>query len=76
MVEAAATMPGTIASGDYGRAMNTLVDMKPAIDGFFAAVMVNTDEAQVRANRLSLLYAVDRLFLHLGDFSHITVQGA
>jgi glycyl-tRNA synthetase beta chain len=76
MVEAAATMPGAIASGDYGRAMNTLVDMKPAIDGFFAAVMVNTDEAQVRANRLSLLYAVDRLFLHLGDFSHITVQGA
>ena len=76
MVEAAAMMPGAIASGDYGRAMNTLVQMKPAIDGFFASVMVNTDEAQVRANRLSLLYAVDRLFLHLGDFSHITVQGA
>jgi len=76
MVEATAVIPGSIGAGDYGKAMNTLVQMKPAIDNFFAGVMVNTEDPRVRANRLSLLYAVDRLFLHLGDFSHIAVQGA
>jgi glycyl-tRNA synthetase beta subunit len=38
--------------------------------------MVNAEDATLRANRLSLLYAVDRLFMKVADFSQIIVQGA
>jgi len=49
--------------------------MRPAIDGFFEGVMVNADDPALRANRLSLLYAIDQLFLSFADFSQIVVQG-
>jgi len=68
-------VPDSIARGDYGKALEALVPMRPAIDGFFVGVMVNTDDPRLRANRLSLLYAIDQLFLSFADFSQIVVQG-
>jgi glycyl-tRNA synthetase beta chain len=65
-----------LSEGQYENTLNALVQMKPAIDGFFNSVLVNADEERLRANRLSLLCAVDRLFLSFADFSHISVQGA
>ncbi|OLD39172.1 MAG: glycine--tRNA ligase subunit beta, partial [Nitrospirae bacterium 13_1_40CM_2_62_10] len=65
----------SIKGGDYAKAMDALVRMKPAIDGFFEGVMVNADDPALRANRLSLLYAIDQLFLSFADFSQIVVQG-
>ena len=41
--------------GDYGQALDALVRLKPAIDAFFTAVMVNAEDQAVRSNRLSLL---------------------
>ncbi|MBM4124078.1 MAG: glycine--tRNA ligase subunit beta [Nitrospira sp.] len=67
--------PFAIEQGDYAKALDSLVALKPAIDGFFEGVMVNAEDEALRANRLSLLYAVDRLFLTFGDFSQIVVQG-
>ncbi|HJU06053.1 MAG TPA: glycine--tRNA ligase subunit beta [Nitrospiraceae bacterium] len=61
--------------GDYATALDALVEMKPAIDGFFDGVLVNAEDEVLRSNRLSLLYAVDRIFLNFADFSHIVVQG-
>ena len=59
----------------YARPLEALVGMKPAIDAFFAAVMVNADDPTVRSNRLSLLKQVDDLFMSFADFSQIVVQG-
>jgi glycyl-tRNA synthetase beta chain len=75
LLEAKAAVPAAIESGDYAKALEALVAMKPAIDAFFVGVMVNADDPALRANRLSLLCSVDRLFMELADFSQIVVQG-
>lgn len=74
--EARVLVPAAIDRGEYDKALEVLVAMKPAIDGFFVGVLVNADEPALRANRLSLLAAVDRLFMSFADFSQIVVQGA
>ena len=61
--------------GDYGQALDALVRLKPAIDAFFTAVMVNAEDPAVRSNRLSLLQEVDDFFNSFADFSQIVVQG-
>ena len=66
----------SVKAGEYGRALEALVRLKPAIDDFFSAVMVNADDKAVRSNRLSMLKDVDELFMSFADFSQIVVQGA
>jgi glycyl-tRNA synthetase beta chain len=73
--EAARVVPASLSQGEYARALEALVLMKPAIDEFFVSVMVNTDDQALRANRLSLLYGVDQVFMSFADFSQIAVQG-
>ncbi|MGH7254539.1 MAG: glycine--tRNA ligase subunit beta, partial [Nitrospirales bacterium] len=73
--ESRRVVPTAIQRGAYGDALEALVRMKPAIDAFFVGVMVNAKDPALRANRLSLLRAVDRLFLTFADFSQIQVQG-
>lgn len=68
-------VPYSIEQGDYAKALDGLVQLKPAIDGFFDGVMVNAEEQDLRANRLSLLSLADRLFSSFADFSQIMVQG-
>ncbi len=76
LVRAQETMPDLLARRDYGTLLEALIALKPAIDGFFEGVMVNAEDPQLRGNRLSLLRAVDRLFLSFADFSQILVPGA
>ena len=64
-----------VRQGDYLDALEILVHMKPAIDSFFEAVMVNAEDPAVRSNRLSLLKQVDDLFMSFADFSQIVIQG-
>ena len=64
-----------INQGDYGRALDALVRLKPVIDAFFAAVMVNAEDPAIRNNRLSLLQEIDDFFNSFADFSQIVVQG-
>lgn len=73
--EAAQIVPARLADGAYPEALDALVNLKPAIDSFFTGVMVNAEDPAVRANRLSLLGEVDRLFLAYGDFSLVTARG-
>ncbi len=68
-------MMSAVTRGDYGQALDALVRLKPAIDAFFAAVMVNAEDPAVRSNRLSLLQEVDDCFNSFADFSQIVVQG-
>jgi len=64
-----------MAQGRYDRALGHLVRLKPVIDAFFAGVMVNAEDPEVRGNRLSLLKTVDDFFKSFADFSRIMVQG-
>jgi glycyl-tRNA synthetase beta chain len=64
-----------LAKGDYRATLDSLVGMKASVDAFFDGVMVNVQDQALRANRLSLLYEIDQLFLSFADFSQIVVQG-
>ncbi|MFM8551536.1 MAG: glycine--tRNA ligase subunit beta, partial [Nitrospiraceae bacterium] len=66
-------VPFAIEQGHFGTALEELVRLKPAIDAFFAGVMVNAEDEGLRKNRLSLLYGIDRLFISFADFSQISV---
>ena len=68
-------MGSALEMGDYDKALDSLVGLKAVIDGFFAAVMVNTEDQAIRSNRLSLLKEVDELFMSFADLSQIMVQG-
>ena len=68
-------MLSALNRGEYGQALDALVRLKPAIDEFFTAVMVNAEDPAVRSNRLSLLQEVDDFFNSFADFSQIVVQG-
>jgi glycyl-tRNA synthetase beta chain len=68
-------MMSAMTCGEYGQALDALVRLKPAIDAFFTAVMVNAEDPAVRSNRLSLLQEVDDFFNLFADFSQIVVQG-
>jgi glycyl-tRNA synthetase beta chain len=75
-LQEAQRMAAHMAAGQYEPALDVLVGLKPAIDAFFDAVMVNADDPSVRSNRLSLLKDVDELFTSFADFSQIVVQGS
>jgi glycyl-tRNA synthetase beta chain len=69
-------MKSAMIAGEYGQALDALVRLKPCIDAFFAAVMVNAEDSVIRSNRLSLLKEVDDFFNSFADFSQIVVQGS
>ena len=64
-----------LSMGDYHEALNSLVGLRPIIDAFFEAVMVNAEDKTIRSNRLTLLKEVDELFMSFADFSQIVIQG-
>ena len=59
----------------YAELLPALLQMETAIHGFFDHVMVNVDDAPVRANRLKLLAEVRDLFLRGWDLSRVVVEG-
>lgn len=67
-------LPSLLAARDYRGTLEELVRLKPCIDEFFEGVLVNAEDAAIRANRLSLLYAVAHLFASFADFSRIQSQ--
>lgn len=52
---------------DYTAALSTLAALQAPIDAFFDQVMVMTDDAAVKANRLKLLSQLRALFLSVAD---------
>ncbi|MEN1927104.1 glycine--tRNA ligase subunit beta [Luteimonas qiangzhengi] len=57
-----------LASGDYGQVLARLAQLRPQVDAFFDAVMVNAEDPAVRGNRLALLR---RLSSRLGSVAAI-----
>jgi len=54
---------------DYGKALSQLAELRAPVDRFFDNVMVNADDAAIKANRLALLLRLRRLFLDVADLS-------
>ena len=55
----------------YEEALTRLASLRGAVDAFFDRVLVMTDDVRVRANRLALLSALQRLFLHMANLSRL-----
>jgi glycyl-tRNA synthetase beta chain len=53
----------------YAEGLAHLASMRDVIDNFFDKVMVNADDAAVRANRQALLKQLRELFLQVADIS-------
>ncbi|MHB1110546.1 MAG: glycine--tRNA ligase subunit beta [Devosia sp.] len=66
-----AAVAAKIAADDYKGAMAALASLRPPVDAFLEAVLVNDPDPAIRANRLNLL-ALLRDTMHLvADFSKV-----
>ncbi|WP_165070877.1 glycine--tRNA ligase subunit beta [Desulfovibrio sp. ZJ200] len=72
----AATLEGLLprldalwTAGDHPAALATLNEVRPAVDAFFAGVMVMCEDADLRRNRLAMLQALGSRFARLADFA-------
>lgn len=60
------------ASGDYSAMLQSLAPLKLPVDRFFDEVMVNVDDAKLRANRLGLLAALRTTMNRVADISKLS----
>jgi glycyl-tRNA synthetase beta chain len=59
--------------GDYTAALCTLAALKAPVDAFFDQVMVNVEDASLRANRLGLLALLHQAMNRVADLSRLSV---
>jgi glycyl-tRNA synthetase beta chain len=64
-----------LGSGNVLVYLESLAAMRPAIDKYFDDVLVMDKDDKIRANRISLLRKVARLYLAVADFSKIIRVG-
>lgn len=69
---ASAEAADAVAKEDFRSAMQALSKLRAPVDTFFDDVLVNDDDAAIRANRLALLKAIREATGTVADFSKIT----
>ncbi len=57
--------------GDYTASLKTLAALRAPVDAFFEHVMVNAEEAELRANRLGLLKTLHDAMNRVADLSRL-----
>jgi glycyl-tRNA synthetase beta chain len=57
--------------GDYAATLSGLAALRGAVDAFFDKVMVNAEDARLRANRHALLRRLDALMNQVADISKL-----
>jgi glycyl-tRNA synthetase beta chain len=57
--------------GDYTASLKALAGLRGAVDAFFDGVMVNADDAALRANRLALLRGLHAAMNRVADLSRL-----
>lgn len=67
----ATALASVLAAEEYELAMSRLGALRPAIDGFFANVTVNAEDAALRRNRLLLLARFTQSVSQVADFSRV-----
>ena len=58
-------------AGDYTASLQALAALKEPVDTFFDKVMVNTEDAALRANRLTLLLRLQQAMNRVADISKL-----
>ncbi len=58
-----------LAAGDYASVLERLAQLQSPVDTFFDSVLVNADDAAVRANRLALLGQLKAQFSAIADIA-------
>ena len=58
---------------DYRQELEALFALKPTLDAFFDAVLVNAEEKDLRRNRQHLVASIYRAFLSIADLKEISV---
>jgi len=61
-----------MANRAYADSLRRLAELRTAVDAFFDDVMVMTEDAALRSNRLALLAELRALFLDVADISRLT----
>lgn len=69
---ASAEAADAVAKEDFRSAMQALSKLRAPVDAFFDDVLVNDEDAAIRANRLALLKAIREATGTVADFSKIT----
>ena len=59
------------AAGDYTTSLQLLAGLKAPVDAFFDSVMVNADDAALRANRLALLGTLHASMNRVADLARL-----
>ncbi len=62
-----------LEAGNYAEVLRALAGLRAPVDRFFDDVMVLTEEADLRRNRLRLLTDLSALFLQVADISEVVV---
>jgi glycyl-tRNA synthetase beta chain len=65
------SIEAALANGDYAAALATLSGLRPQVDAFFDAVLVNDPDAALRDNRLALLARLRAQFTRIADLSRL-----
>ncbi|MGU3456811.1 glycine--tRNA ligase subunit beta [Brevundimonas sp. M1A4_2e] len=68
---AASAVDAALEAEDFAAAMTALARLRAPVDAFFTAVMVNSDVAEERENRLKLLGQVRNVMNRVADFGQI-----
>ena len=57
--------------GDYTKYLNSLIELNPAVTGFFEDVLVMDNDEKIKNNRLALLNGLKNKYIILTDFSKL-----
>ncbi len=71
MAEKGAQSATQCAAGDYSAALCSLAELQPVVARFFDEVMVMSDDAALRANRLALLAGLRACFMQIADIGRL-----
>ncbi|MBE0446232.1 MAG: glycine--tRNA ligase subunit beta [Psychrobacter sp.] len=71
VLQAQTAVEPLLEQADYTQVLQTLVSLDEPLTAFFADVMVNSEDAALKANRLALLKQVRALFLTVADISEL-----
>ena len=72
VVAASSAVDAALQAEDFAAAMTALARLRAPVDAFFTAVMVNSDVAAERDNRLKLLGQVRTVMGRVADFGQIS----
>jgi len=65
---------GLTDEGRYADALNKIATIRPAVDKFFDDVLVMDKDESLKNNRLSLMHAMEGMFMRIADLTKIVVQ--